>query len=754
MSHLEAALEYASRGWPVFPLKPYGKKPIMAGGFHKATTNLGQIREWWERWPEANIGIPCGERTFCVVDIDPKHNGDKTYNELVSKHGPFPPTLKQQTGGDGLHLLFKPDPRVGNSESKIGRGIDTRGNDKGYICVAPSVHETGNTYKWVNEGTPLAEMPEWAIEELASRPKAEAPPPPPPPSPSSRPLDSAVEERARAYLQQCEPAIQGQGGHARLLWACTAMVHGFELDDGTAERLLLDEYNPRCRPMWNMADPKQAKEFRRKIREGRKEKQKPHGWLLQEMHQADAAMIGHAREQADALIRSAQAPSPAPMVVSAPEPESLALGATPPPELILYPPGLLGDLVSYINKTARKVQPLLALGNALAYCGALFGRKIQDEWGLRTNLFCLGVGESGCGKEHSRQVTKRLCIEAAIIERLLGGEEVTSDSAVRSRLKRHPSVLFCWDEIGHLLASMMDQRASGHRRGIVPYLMQMTGSARTILLGKEYSEEDRTDIEQPHVCIYGTTTPGKFYSGVTSAEIESGLLGRFLVFRVTDDDPPVNYEGSKLSAIPAPLIERSQYWDQFQPDPPEGTGDIRQFTGVYPTVVPTDKSANRAFQEFENDCRRKARVCRRNGEPYHPLWVRAGEHARQVGLILAGCDCMTALSARITLEHATYACALVQYVTSEFVRATSLCIADSENERWAKKIHKLVRDAGPKGMKRRDLTRQTRPLSLRMRDDIIKNLLDGEYIVQLVRNRTTYYFCPPFGLNMTTEEQA
>jgi len=331
MSHLEAATNYVNiYGWPVFPLhgivdgkctcgrpdcKSPGKHPRVAGGFRKATTDLDQIREWWRLHPESNIGIPCGEQTFCVVDVDPKHDGDKTYNELASEHGPFPPTLRAETGSGGHHYIFKPDPRVGNSESKIGRGIDTRGNDKGYICVAPSIHETGNLYKWANEGTPLAEVPEWIIEKLASRPKAEAPLPPPPP-PSSRPLDSAVEERARAYLRQCEIAIQGQGGHSKLLWACTAMVHGFELDDGTAERLLLDEYNPRCQPMWHMADPKQAKEFRRKIQEGKKDKTKPRGWLLREMYQADEAMLSHAREQADALIQSVQTPASAAQPVS------------------------------------------------------------------------------------------------------------------------------------------------------------------------------------------------------------------------------------------------------------------------------------------------------------------------------------------------------------------------------------------------------------------------------------------------------
>ena len=50
---LEAALGYATRGCPVFPV--IDKKPRTEHGFHDATTDPATIRGWWERWPDAGI---------------------------------------------------------------------------------------------------------------------------------------------------------------------------------------------------------------------------------------------------------------------------------------------------------------------------------------------------------------------------------------------------------------------------------------------------------------------------------------------------------------------------------------------------------------------------------------------------------------------------------------------------------------------------------------------------------------------------
>jgi len=84
-SLLEAALDYARRGWPVFPCSPKTKRPLLpmdkdadnkpikgSGGVKKASTDLEQIRAWWNQWPRAMIGVAVGEADLLVVDFDPR----------------------------------------------------------------------------------------------------------------------------------------------------------------------------------------------------------------------------------------------------------------------------------------------------------------------------------------------------------------------------------------------------------------------------------------------------------------------------------------------------------------------------------------------------------------------------------------------------------------------------------------------------------------------------------------------------------
>jgi hypothetical protein len=69
MSRLDAALAYAARGWPVLPLRgkvPRIRKAAGGSGVHDATTDLEQIKQWWTKWPDANIGIACGEASAWI----------------------------------------------------------------------------------------------------------------------------------------------------------------------------------------------------------------------------------------------------------------------------------------------------------------------------------------------------------------------------------------------------------------------------------------------------------------------------------------------------------------------------------------------------------------------------------------------------------------------------------------------------------------------------------------------------------------
>jgi len=190
----EVALEYARRGWAVFPLhhpveggacscsrgkacRSIGKHPRTRQGLKDATTAEQQVRAWWHRWPQANVGLAMGRVSGLVaIDVDPRSGGDASLAELFDEHGTFPATLEALTGGGGFHFLFAhPGVSFKNSSSVLGEGLDIK-TDGGYIVAAPSLHASGKRYEWRGTTEP-SPMPSWLLTLLTAeraRPEGKA----------------------------------------------------------------------------------------------------------------------------------------------------------------------------------------------------------------------------------------------------------------------------------------------------------------------------------------------------------------------------------------------------------------------------------------------------------------------------------------------------------------------------------------------------------------------------------------------------
>ena len=176
METIDFAKYYAGRGWDIFPCKPKDKVPMVKWQ-DEATSDMSRIEAWWTATPEANIGLATGPRSgFFALDVDAGHGGVETLKELTSKHGQLPETVISNTGGGGYHYLFSNATTVKNTASRVGKGIDTRG-EGGYIVVPNSYHPSGKRYEWDKDHAPskteLAPAPNWLLE-LLTRPQ-EAP---------------------------------------------------------------------------------------------------------------------------------------------------------------------------------------------------------------------------------------------------------------------------------------------------------------------------------------------------------------------------------------------------------------------------------------------------------------------------------------------------------------------------------------------------------------------------------------------------
>ena len=230
---LDAALAYAARGWRVLPLHciqqtpsgpacscgksdfaehvDAGKHPRTRHGFKDATVDPAQIRAWWSKWPDANIGLATGGG-LVVLDLDDRDGPCMAeLRGLVAQYGPLPPTPVAATGR-GSHIYLAGDM----PGSKTVGSILVRG-EGGYVVAPPSNHKSGAVYKWLAapDNVGLAAWPEWLrlhIEKTGTAGKvtpARAGFPEPPPYLKQR-LSVRISEGASVETYVWSPELEAE----------------------------------------------------------------------------------------------------------------------------------------------------------------------------------------------------------------------------------------------------------------------------------------------------------------------------------------------------------------------------------------------------------------------------------------------------------------------------------------------------------------------------------------------------------------
>jgi hypothetical protein len=180
---LQHALDYLADGYPVFPVC----SPLMGKHYHGHTlcTNPGkvplvpwapyqerlptdpEVRVWWIRWPNANIGMATGLLSnVLVLDAD----GTEARKECLKRGGieHTPTVWTGKIGGAHYHLAY-PGGDVRNFARRMP-GTDMRAQG-GYVLLPPSVHASGNLYRWAEHTRtlPHAPVPDWLTELIHER---------------------------------------------------------------------------------------------------------------------------------------------------------------------------------------------------------------------------------------------------------------------------------------------------------------------------------------------------------------------------------------------------------------------------------------------------------------------------------------------------------------------------------------------------------------------------------------------------------
>lgn len=172
MSILQAALDYAARGWSVLPVA--GKKPSIGEWrqFQQRRAAPADIYRWARAGQLTGVAVVCGRISgLVVVDLD----GDEACDVFARAWPQLLDTYTVQTGsGHGLHLYL-----TGATTPPTTRAPGYELRADGCYVVAPPSPGVGRPYTVLHQA-PLLDVPDFAplidwIRSKQSKPPTPAP---------------------------------------------------------------------------------------------------------------------------------------------------------------------------------------------------------------------------------------------------------------------------------------------------------------------------------------------------------------------------------------------------------------------------------------------------------------------------------------------------------------------------------------------------------------------------------------------------
>lgn len=168
-----AALEYLTHG-PVVPIEFRGKRPAagVRWGGNAAPRDAAALKPY--HGGRYNVALRLDG--FLVVDVDGEV-GRGSLRRLEQRIGELPRTVVQNSGGGGMHIIFRVDPahlpKICVNHADFPK-IDFKAGASHILVMAPSVHESGGVYV-LNGDLADAPPPPAALIALLSPHAAPAP---------------------------------------------------------------------------------------------------------------------------------------------------------------------------------------------------------------------------------------------------------------------------------------------------------------------------------------------------------------------------------------------------------------------------------------------------------------------------------------------------------------------------------------------------------------------------------------------------
>jgi len=637
---LNAALVYADLGYRVFPCRKGEKIPATAHGFKDATTDPDQIEAWWSTWPMANIGLETAG--LLVVDVDGAEN-EWPGDELAASLADCPTS---QTPRGGRHYLYRQPGGKDwkNTTSKLSPSVDTRA-EGGYIVVAPSV-VGGNAYKWIEPlDDPienLKEPPAWLIQKLDTMGQAKVP--------HGGAGGNAIPEGQR------NSTLASLAGNMRRAGMTEAEILA-AITTANSERC-----NP---PLPDIEVSQIAKSIARN-----------------EPDQIATALAeGHWDQMASVLVGE--------------QAEQVVKDPGPIPADLLYVPGFIADVMEVSLSTAPYPNRAMAFCGAVAIQALLGARRVRTVGNVRTNIYILGLANSGSGKDWPRKVNRAIAQEIgwgdSISDRFASGE------GIEDALVLNPAILFQTDEIDGMLQSINKSKDARHESIIQTVLTMHSSADSQFTTRRKAGQEKSATIDQPWLGIFGTAIPKHYYEALSERMISNGFFARMII---VESAPRGRGVEAKPIELPGKVTTVASWWARQYAD----SGNLANHH-PQAAIIPQTKEATAALNQNQAEVDQEYHKADKANDPVAAsVWARANETARKLALLYAISE--NHERPKIDEKAAQWASAFAMHQARRMLYMASAYVADSTHEQMSLRLKQLLRNAPEQTMSRSRLLRK------------------------------------------------
>ncbi len=707
------ALRYFENGYNVVPLLPNTKRPFQTGWEVACETKQAsfQIESYMHSYPNYNIGIALGEASRIIgIDFDYDVEGLHEKINLLIEGSPV-----KKRGDKGYTAFYKYNGEHNKKWYKDGKAVVELLSTGNQTVVPPSIHpDTKEPYVWLTLDTlfdfsadDLPQLPVDFIEKVNEI--------------------FGYKERIIDFSKKYSGDLPELPEIEKALSFVPATEYATWLTIGMA---LQHNYGDCAFPAWD-AWSRKASNYDARImayKWGTFGRSKGNPVTIGTLfHYAIGCGYVLSRMDIDIEIGEDFKIWSSNNVVSDTKAPAFINEATPDfPAHLVEGVGLVAEIAAWINSTAIKRQPVLALGAAICVAGTVFAHRVRSESNLRTNFMILGTAESGAGKDHAQKCITSILKATNCDSYIIG--KLASDSGLFSALKRSNGIgIAIYDEIGKELSSLTSKKAASHEARIIANLMEMFSKANDTYYGKEYANHDgsmeRCDIEQPCLNMYGATVPKRFYDAMTSDDAIDGFLARWLIFSSNDIAPPL-LDGGDISLPPSNLIDNINFIKKMPAYAAPIEGKVVLQPTPQPTVVLFSDGAKRILSSLTAACEDNRIREIKKGSGLAAIWARTREHA--IKLALVGHSYQEGI---IDANVMTWACDMAMHLSHVAIKAIAENVADSDHERSVNKILKLIQKFNQHNngdyMPHFKLTRSAQFLKPRDRNEILNQLTES-----------------------------